>query len=171
MIKNKYVINGNLAIIYVERNNGDTLEVLIDAVNLEKLFSAISLSVYKTNSSGHYIAARYKNRVRIALHRLLVNAPDGYCVDHINHNTLDNRMENLRIATTSENAQNRKGAQRNSKSGIRGVCLHKNGWLAYCRIQGRLIYLGLFSTAEKADEVVKDYRRKHMPYSYKDIAN
>ncbi len=43
------------------------------------------------------------NRTSIRMHRLIMNAPDNYEVDHINHNRADNRRKNLRIVTHQEN--------------------------------------------------------------------
>lgn len=44
---------------------------------------------------------------KIYLHRFLMDSPEGLIVDHINHQTLDNRRENLRVVTHSENMKNR----------------------------------------------------------------
>ena len=72
-------------------------------------------------------------------------------IDHINENKSDNRLENLRLATQSENSSNR-GAQKNNTSGFKGVVWHKHKkkWMAQIRAGGKQKYLGLFSSAESA---------------------
>jgi DNA-binding XRE family transcriptional regulator len=53
-----------------------------------------------------------KTRKTISMHRLIMNTPAQLVVDHINHNGLDNRKENLRNVTRSENQRNlRPGSQ------------------------------------------------------------
>jgi hypothetical protein len=68
-------------------------------------------------------------------------------IDHINHNTLDNTRENLRIATKSQNGANR-GKQMNNTSGYKGVYWHKGvgKWIAQIKVDGKIIYLGLFES-------------------------
>lgn len=83
----------------------------------------------------------------ISMHRLLLDAPFDMDVDHINGNGLDNRRENIRLATTSQNCMNRharlvayKGVTQSSKT----------TWRAKIKVNGRPIYLGSFSTPEEA---------------------
>jgi hypothetical protein len=85
------------------------------------------------------------------LHRLLVRAPQGLQVDHINRKTLDNRVENLRKATSSQNQANA-GLSRNNTSGYRGVAWDKKSgkWRASFRVREKLRYLGLFANQEDA---------------------
>ncbi len=45
-------------------------------------------------------------KVLAKMHRVIMNAPDGLMVDHRNHDLLDNRKSNLRIATNGQNKQN-----------------------------------------------------------------
>ena len=51
---------------------------------------------------GWYKGGKYR------LHRLIMKAPKGMVVDHLNHNKLDNRKKNLRVCTQRQNSQNRK---------------------------------------------------------------
>lgn len=80
------------------------------------------------------------------LHRLIMNAPNGMAVDHINGNIADNRKSNLRICVNSENLRNR-GAQRNNTSGYKGVswCKQSNKWRSSICLNKKRIYLGLFT--------------------------
>ncbi len=70
-------------------------------------------------------------------------------IDHINCNKLDNRRENLRVATRSQNMFNRT-AQRNNRSGLKGVTKRKGKWTARIQKDGIQYDLGLFNTPEEA---------------------
>jgi len=65
-----------------------------------------------------YAAAMKSERI----HRVIMDAPKGMVVDHINGNTLDNRKENLRICTRSQNQQNQFSRSRGETSKYKGVC-------------------------------------------------
>lgn len=81
------------------------------------------------------------------------NPPD--CVDHINGDKGDNRIENLRIASHIENKRN-VPVQRNNRTGLKGVTKHSQcaaKWIA--RIRGRdgvQRHLGIFNSPEEAAE-------------------
>lgn len=60
---------------------------------------------YCKNTKGFY-AKGYDNKKRIKMHRLIMNTPNDLVVDHINHDTLDNRKKNLRNVTKGENNGN-----------------------------------------------------------------
>jgi hypothetical protein len=85
------------------------------------------------------------------MHRLILGAQKGQQVDHLNHNTLDNRRSNIRLCTRSQNMHNR-GNQRNNTSGYKGVFLHKQTgqWRTQIAINGKIIYLGRYKTPELA---------------------
>ena len=90
------------------------------------------------------------------MHREIMNPPQGLFVDHANGDGLDNRRSNLRVCTCQQNTRNRNGAQKNSKTGVRGVsyCKMTKRWKAQIGIPGiRTKYLGAYETIAEAAEV------------------
>jgi len=86
----------------------------------------------------------------VRMHRLVIEAAVGQIVDHINQNGLDNRKENLRICSRTENARNR-GATRTNKLGYKGVYQRPTGkYQAVIRLDGRAKSLGHFHSAREA---------------------
>jgi hypothetical protein len=85
----------------------------------------------------------------ISLHRLIMGFPVDMQVDHANGDSLDCRRSNLRVATASQNASNRKYV---NKTGYRGVVKPKKGrgYIAQCQHKGVNRNLGYFKTAEEA---------------------
>lgn len=88
------------------------------------------------------------------LHVLIVGSVRGFEIDHINRNKLDNRRENLRLASRGENSQNKNKAY-GTTSKYRGVCyrpkLNKSSpWTAYCSKNGVRYELGYFKTEVEA---------------------
>lgn len=81
------------------------------------------------------------------LHRLVVGATAGQIVDHANGDTLDNRAENLRICTHTENMRNRR-LQRN-KTGYPGVAQHGRRFIAVVVVDG-VRHKRAFATPEEA---------------------
>jgi hypothetical protein len=75
--------------------------------------------------------------------------PENLEVDHEDRNTDNNLINNLRLATRSQNAFNR-GVQSNNKLGIKGVSKVGNRFKAYIKILGNTKNLGSFATAEEA---------------------
>lgn len=98
-------------------------------------------------------------------HRLAWLYVYGYfpeCIDHINCDKDDNRIENLREATITQNNHNVK-LSKNNTSGIKGVCWHKKAkkWCATIGVYGKTIYLGLFDDLELAELVINEARLKY----------
>ena len=88
--------------------------------------------------------------------------PEGMEIDHIWHNKLDNRIENLRLVTPVENSKN-KSRNKNNISGVTGVSWNKrdNKWTVYIGVNGKNKYLGSFSDFKEAVDV-----RKHAELKY-----
>jgi len=93
------------------------------------------------------------NPRRILLHREVCPAAPGLEVDHINRNKLDNRRENLRECTRSQNSMNKGkmvSEKRQFKSKYKGVCRNKGLWRARIYKDAKQISLGYFDTEEEA---------------------
>jgi len=73
----------------------------------------------------------------VYMHRLILGAPEGVLVDHINGDGLDNRRSNLRLCTRSQNNMNR--AARLGPSGYRGVHEYKGRWRAQLEVEGLIV--------------------------------
>lgn len=92
-----------------------------------------------------------RDRRNEGMHRVILNAPKGSTVDHINRNPLDNRKANLRLCTHSQNSWN-SGYRSNNTSGYRGVMWiqHHQRWAARIAAHGRRYHLGEFRDARAA---------------------
>ena len=86
-------------------------------------------------------------------------------VDHINGDTADNRWANLRPATRSENMQNRRVANSNSKTGLLGAKPSRNAFRAQIKISGRCVNLGTFSSPEAAHAAYLTAKAELHPFS------
>ena len=98
-------------------------------------------------NSGY--ACRGRNPV-ILMHRFILKITNSKIhIDHINGNKLDNRKENLRISTQSQNKANSK-KYRNGKTKYKGTVKKLNRWQAQIRVNNKNMYLGSFLTEEEA---------------------
>lgn len=124
--------------------------------------------VWRSNRGGKAYAGRiagetrkdgYKvivvDRVKFYAHRLAWLYVRGKwpsrLIDHINGDPSDNRIENLREATNSQNISN-SGMRPHNKSGLKGVSWNKRDkcWRAYIKRDGKTCGLGTFATKEDA---------------------
>lgn len=87
----------------------------------------------------------------VLMHRAILGEPEGMQVDHKDTDGLNNRRNNLREATVSQNQRNRR-LDRNNTSGYKGVAWHKvtGKWQARITLRGESNYLGVFDTPQEA---------------------
>lgn len=119
------------------------------------------LSVFKwypiTNKAGNTYAwtgvkqldGKWKTK---RMHRMILEAPDGVQVDHVNHEGLDNRRANIRLCTASQNLCNRRKIK-DTTSIYKGVywCPRNKKWRAQIYRHGT-VHLGMFTHQEDAAE-------------------
>jgi HNH endonuclease/AP2 domain len=122
------------------------------------------------DQNGYVVRTRHAagRAKKFRLHRVVLELKPGDPeVDHINGNRLDNRRSNLRVASHSENEQNRHGLSANNTSGYRGVTWNKRArkWSARAKLNGHSHFLGYFDTPEEANDAVTVWRAEHMPFS------
>ena len=124
----------------------------------EDKYDLVSPYNWTAMKRGDHIYARAKvkdggKHKVLLMHRLITSAPKGMVVDHINRNTSDNRMRNLRICTQQQNCMNRL-ANKNTPSGIKGISWDKerSKWYAVIKLNQKNIFLGRFEDFDKAKE-------------------
>lgn len=94
---------------------------------------------------------RYSTPKTIQMHRVIMGCDNNMMVDHINGNGLDNRKENLRVCTRSNNLMNsNKPRGEGLTSKYKGVNKSGKNWRAEIRINRQGIYLGTFKTEIEA---------------------
>ena len=113
--------------------------------------------------SRRYVTTKISGR-HYTVHRLIFLWHHGYLpeqIDHINGNSTDNRIENLRPADAALNSMNRKTFA-NNKSGARGVIWHKRvkQWFAYVDCGGKRVFSRYFKDFELASLVAEEAREK-----------
>ena len=136
------------------------LKFLIDAADYQKYIKGYSFCL----DPGGYVmySSRKDGLTGKYLARVLFGEPDDMDVDHKNLNKLDNRRENLRIATRGQNNCN-KTKYKNNTSGFKGVSFHKKAqkYRARISIDGKQKFLGYFVTAEAAHQAYKQAAIQH----------
>jgi len=98
-----------------------------------------------------FYAVRSEGSRQLRMHRVIMNAPAGMVIDHIDHEGLNNTKRNLRPCTKAQNAHNQR-PQKGRSSKYKGVCWSKREGKWYSRIQyqGRPRSLGLFKDERDA---------------------
>ena len=163
-MSNKIIYSQDYAELIVNSPKYGQHRVLIDIEDVEKL-SSFNWYV-KYLRKNFYICAHLsgtkKTKKTILMHRLITNALENQHVDHISHNTLDNRKQNLRACSHSENMQN-KNKYKTNKSGVIGQ--------AHIQVEKQKINLGYFEDKNDAINARKIAEIKYFEHKQRSIAN
>lgn len=157
-VGNPYKVIGEVVEIYIWKKNR------ITTVLMDKCFWEKNRDARWTENANGYVTRNF-NYKRGYLHWEVLNKTehDGYLIDHINHNTRDNRKENLRVVTNRQNVTNQREQNKKGVSRTRD----KKGWRArgslYGKEHGKSFY------GENAFEEAKKYREylmRQLEYSF-----
>ncbi len=126
------------------------MHAIVDDDDYERVSKHVWSAIRAKQKSEKWYAVTSTKDFRIVyLHRLIMNAGDLDEVDHRHNDGLDNRKEELRICSRSQNCANA-SVSRPSLSGFRGVYRKRNFWCAEVGGRGRRIIVGYFQRAEDA---------------------
>lgn len=154
---NKYIqCKDYIKIIIISPKYGE-IETFIDSEDID------ICKKYNWNVSyNKCIKNFYVISSKIQIHRLITKCPKDMVVDHINHNPLDNRKQNLRICTSMTNQQNMKWNSKNT-SGAIGVnwCKQKNKWRSRITVNKKELHLGFF---EDLNDAIISRRNAELKY-------
>ena len=151
---NTYDLSGEYGIGYTSKGE----EFLFDLEDYPKIKDFCWL----IDNRGYVVARDLGTKKMIYIHRLIMNASEGMEIDHRFHDKNDNRKENLREVTRSQNQMNSR-IRKDNASGVIGVSWHRqtSKWRAQIKINGKMIYLGTYINIEDAISARRDAEEKY----------
>ena len=164
-MKNEYEVRGDHVVIFVNCK-GERVEVKTsnEALQKAKDFQNTWYAHWSERRKCHIVSGNLPTvegkRGRTLFSRWITDAPEGLQVDHINRDTLDNRLENLRLVNNSANQHNR-GLENpsNKTTGVKGVHREDDGkFVAYFNVDKKRTHVGTFDTLEGAKSALLEAR-------------
>ena len=176
-MKNKYEIINDYVVIHMKNRKGEKFEAQVDLDDLDKLlkFDISWHAVYIKKANLYYVMATEYigldsegnsiNKTHY-LHKFIMDKNlKGHkvTIDHKNNDTFNNRRNNLRLTSHTNNEKNRNGANKNNKTGHRNICIVGNRLYVQMQIDGVNTKLASFKFNEmnKAIEFAEKMRQKY----------
>jgi hypothetical protein len=173
---NEYQINQDgTCEFYICKRNGEKITTVVDREDLDRLieFNMRWHVCYYKNIDSYYVkrnnwiinpldTKKRKHNKPMFLHKWLLGVEYNreINVDHINHKSLNNTRNNLRITDIFHNTKNRSGKNSNNKSGYRNVCWIYNKWVVQLMVDGKNTTLGKFDNLEEAGKFAEAKRKE-----------
>lgn len=144
------------------------LETIVDDDDFESLNK---FKWYSLHCQYGYYAARSpytkgNGQKTLLMHKVIMGDHDSFDIDHINGNKLDNRRENLRIVTRSQNMFNTPIRNVKKTSKYKGVVKKKNRWLSYIMIDYKQKFLGSYKEEKDAAMAYNKAVKEHFGNGY-----
>lgn len=173
-MKNEYRIVDNEVHLTLSNKKGEKYICKVDLDNFDKLkqFRYKWHLIWSRTTKSYYAKATKYNGIingkpsyeTVLMHRFLMDCPTDMTVDHLNYDTLDNRVRNMKVVSLDENNKNRQNkANRNSKTGVRNVSYSNSAkkFIVQFQINGKNTNMGSFNTLEEAKEYADTNRHKY----------
>jgi hypothetical protein len=147
--------------LYEGKNPAKTRYTLVDADDYEEL-NRHYWQLFEKERGGRYVV-RLDGRKIISMHRVIVKAPKGKVVDHIDGDGVNNTKKNLRIASIGQNNMNCRKTNRPTSSKYKGVCWYskRKKWQARISYDGKSKFLGHFNSEQDAARAYDEAAKKH----------
>jgi hypothetical protein len=167
---NEYnIIDEKTSEFYCVTKSRESVVVIVDTEDIPKLIEFNMHWHVKVRPDCYYIGSyeRYfdergiKKHRNHYLHRFVMGNPQGLQVDHINHDTLDNRKENLRLSDKKTNGTNRKSKNKNNKSGYRNVSVINGKYHVQISVNGKNTCFGIFDNIDEAAIIANQLREQY----------
>jgi hypothetical protein len=110
-----------------------------------------------------YVATGSYGKNLVRLHRLLMDFPEGFYIDHIDGNTLNNCRSNLRLCTHSQNCMNSSKTNRKTSSKYKGVSFNNNKkkYISQLTYNRKRVIIGQFNNEKDAAIAYNNAAVKH----------
>lgn len=169
---NEYTIEGNYAKVRLNRRKQEPLYTYIDAEDIQRVLIDFPYTWYPgfDNHTKTYYAkcniydkSLFNGVSHLNMNSYIMNPEliQRIQVDHIDHDTLNNRKENLRVSNFKNNGRHRNGANENNKLGFRNVIRDGKWYRVQMQIDGKNTCLAKFAFLEDAVDYSKRMRKKH----------